>query len=66
VYLTGWGYERVKLGNAVGVGKKEAGMKAVLDAFENNGELIEEIVEKKRVAKEKREAEQEVKAKGKS
>jgi len=65
VYLTGWGYERVKLGSAVGVGKKEAGMKAVLDAFENNKELIEEIVEKKRLAKEKREAEPEVTVRGK-
>jgi len=54
VFVTGWGYEKVKLGVGKGVGKKEAGMMAVLDAFERNKALIDEIAEKKKVEDEKR------------
>lgn len=54
VYITGWGYERVQLGVGKGVGKKEAGMMACLDAFERNKDLIEEIAGVKRRADEKR------------
>lgn len=54
VYITGWGYDKVKLGVGKGVGKKEAGMVACLDAFERNKALIDEIAEVKRCEDEKR------------
>lgn len=35
VYVTGWGYTQKKLGEAVGISKKEAGMKAAADALDH-------------------------------
>lgn len=57
VVVTGWGYEGVKLGSGIGLGKKEAGMRAAMDALENNAELVEEISRKKAVEMERIKAE---------
>lgn len=47
VYITGWGFERKRLGQGVAVGKKPAGMVAAADALDRNP-LVEELREKKR------------------
>lgn len=35
VYVTGWGFQQKKLGEGVGISKKEAGMKAAGDALDH-------------------------------
>ena len=56
VYLTGWGYEKRRLGGGSGVGKKEAGMRAAADALDNNKEFVEAVAETKQKADTERRA----------
>lgn len=62
VYLTGWGLQKQELGQAVGIGKTEAGMLAAKDALERSDGMLEQIVETKRTHDEKRRAEKEAAA----
>ncbi|KAB8627261.1 hypothetical protein FH972_026094 [Carpinus fangiana] len=64
VYLTGWGCQRQEIGQAVGIGKTEAGILAAKDAFERKDSAMNEIVEKKRAHDAKRKAEKEAKEHG--
>lgn len=46
-YLTGYGYEKVRLGSGVGRSKAIGGLEAAKDALMNNRKLVEEINKKK-------------------
>lgn len=48
IYLTGYEYERKKIGSAIGVGRKEASMLAAKCALEDNKDLIGQCAETKR------------------
>lgn len=56
VFLTGWEFEKEKLGSAVGVAKKEAGMLAARSALEQKDGPLKLAVERKRKADEERKA----------
>lgn len=47
VFLTGWNYERKRLGVGKGINMKEAGMKAAADALDNNKEFLMELADVK-------------------
>ena len=69
LYLTGWGYERVRLGAGEGPNKVEAGNRAAMDAMSRSREIVEdaerqfnEHKEKRRIKKEEAEKEEAEKA----
>ena len=49
VYITGWGLDHVRIGQGVGVGKKEAGSRAAADALDHCPRMME-LKERKRVS----------------
>lgn len=47
VYLTGWGYNKVRLGSGCGRSKQIAGAEAAKDAFNTGGAIVEDCHRKK-------------------
>ncbi|KAF2238553.1 hypothetical protein EV356DRAFT_505855 [Viridothelium virens] len=59
-YVTGWGYEKKRLGTGTGTSKSAAGNNAAQDAMENEPALLKDMAKQKAVFDEKRRQEREM------